>query len=204
MLSHVWLFAIPWIIAHQSLLSTGFPRQEYWSGMPFPSPGDLPYPGIEPTSPVLAGRFFLLLSHQGSPLLITMNYNFLCVLLYIRYRSKPFAYIIPFVSSNEPWKSITLSPLYTNKMQSLDHCPGNNIQVMKTASDPADFRTFFLQYTAIPACYKWGRVHLWMSILSYFTGPPSLSSSVTLGSWFCCPPGKSTIHFAPRADFIEI
>jgi len=36
----------------------GFPRQEYWSGLPFPSAGDLPYPGIEPTSPALAGRFF--------------------------------------------------------------------------------------------------------------------------------------------------
>ena len=36
----------------------GFPRQEYWSGLPFPSPGDLPYPGIEPTSPALASRFF--------------------------------------------------------------------------------------------------------------------------------------------------
>ena len=41
----------PWTIAHQAILS-GFPRQEYWSGLYFPSPGDLPYPGIEPTSPV--------------------------------------------------------------------------------------------------------------------------------------------------------
>ena len=181
----------------------GFPRQEYWSGMPFPSPGDLPYTGIEPASLVLAGRFFIT-EPPGKPITYNNEYNFLCVLLYIRYHSKPFTCIIPFISSSEPWKSITLSPLYTNKMQSLDHCPGNNIQVMKTASDPTDFRTFFLQYTAIPACYKWGRVHLWMSILSYFTGLLSLSSSVTLGSWFCCPPGKSTIHFAPRADFIEI
>ena len=37
-----------------------FPRQEYWSGLPFPSPGDLPDPGIEPTSPALAGRFFTI------------------------------------------------------------------------------------------------------------------------------------------------
>jgi len=37
----------------------GFPRQEYWSGLPFPSPGDLPNPAIEPTSPALAGRFFI-------------------------------------------------------------------------------------------------------------------------------------------------
>ena len=47
--------------AHQASLSMGFPRQEYWSGFPFPSSGDLPHPGTEPMclmSPVLAGRFF--------------------------------------------------------------------------------------------------------------------------------------------------
>ena len=48
----------PWTVAHQAPLSTGFLRQEYWSGLPLPSPGDLPYPGIEPRSPALAGRFF--------------------------------------------------------------------------------------------------------------------------------------------------
>ena len=51
-------FATPWTVAHQAPLSTGFPRQEYWSGLPFPSPGDLPDPGIEPMSPALAGGFF--------------------------------------------------------------------------------------------------------------------------------------------------
>ena len=51
-------FVTPWTVAHQAPLSMGFPRQEYWSGFPFPSPGDLPYPGIEPRSPALAGRFF--------------------------------------------------------------------------------------------------------------------------------------------------
>ena len=48
----------PWTVAHQAPLSMGFPRPEYWSGLPFPSPGDLPGPGIEPASPALAGRFF--------------------------------------------------------------------------------------------------------------------------------------------------
>ena len=52
-LSHVWLFAIPWTVAHQAPTSMGFSRQEYWSGLPFPSPGDLPKPGIEPRSPTL-------------------------------------------------------------------------------------------------------------------------------------------------------
>ena len=46
-------FATPWTVAHQAPLSMGFPRQEYWSGLPFPSPGDLPNPGIELGSPAL-------------------------------------------------------------------------------------------------------------------------------------------------------
>ena len=48
--SHVWLFATPWTVAHQTPLSLGFYRQEYWSGLPFPSLGDLPNPRIEPMS----------------------------------------------------------------------------------------------------------------------------------------------------------
>ena len=47
----LWLFATPWTAAHQAPPSMGFSRQEYWSGLPFPSPGDLPDPGIEPGSP---------------------------------------------------------------------------------------------------------------------------------------------------------
>ena len=50
-LSHVRLFATPWTVAYQAPLSMGFSRQEYWSGLPFPSPEDLPDPGIEPGSP---------------------------------------------------------------------------------------------------------------------------------------------------------
>ena len=50
-LSHVQLFATPWTVAYQAPLSMEFSRQVYWSGFPFPSPGDLPDPGIEPGSP---------------------------------------------------------------------------------------------------------------------------------------------------------
>ena len=50
-LSHVQLFATPWTVAYQAPPSTEFSRQVYWSGFPFPSPGDLPDPGIEPGSP---------------------------------------------------------------------------------------------------------------------------------------------------------
>ena len=56
--SRVRLFATPWTVAHQAPPSMDFSRQEYWSGLPFPSPGDLPYPGIEPGSPHVAGRHF--------------------------------------------------------------------------------------------------------------------------------------------------
>ena len=52
-LSRVRLFATPWAAAYQASPSIGFSRQEYWSGLPFPSPGDLPDPGIEPGSPAL-------------------------------------------------------------------------------------------------------------------------------------------------------
>ena len=52
-LSRVWLFATPWTVAHQAPPSMGFSRQEYWNGLPFPSPEDFPNPGIEPRSPTL-------------------------------------------------------------------------------------------------------------------------------------------------------
>ena len=58
--SSVQLFLIPWTVVHQALLFMEFSRQEYWSGLPFPSPRDLCEPGIKPesfVSPALAGRF---------------------------------------------------------------------------------------------------------------------------------------------------
>jgi len=58
--SHVWPFATLWTVAHEALLSMGFSRQEYWSGVPFPPPGDLPNPGIKPVSYVSCiGRWVL-------------------------------------------------------------------------------------------------------------------------------------------------
>ena len=58
-LSHVQLFATPWTVAHHASPSMEFSRQEYWSGLPFLSPGDLPNPGIEPGSPALQEDFSL-------------------------------------------------------------------------------------------------------------------------------------------------
>ena len=53
LLSHVRLFVFPWTVDYQAPPSMEFSSQEYWSGLPFPSPGDLPNPGIEPRSPAL-------------------------------------------------------------------------------------------------------------------------------------------------------
>ena len=64
--SHFWLFVTPWIVAHQAPLSMGFSRQEYWRGLPLPSPGDLLHPGIEPASLALQANS-LTLGHWGSP-----------------------------------------------------------------------------------------------------------------------------------------
>ena len=62
--SCVWLFATPWTVTHQAPLSMGFSRQEYWSGLPCPPPGDLPNSGTEPRSPIFQVDY-LPLSHQG-------------------------------------------------------------------------------------------------------------------------------------------
>ena len=69
-LSHVQLFATPWTSACQAPLSMGFSRQEYWNGLPFPPPGDLPDPGIEPGSPALQADS-LPAEVPGKPLLET-------------------------------------------------------------------------------------------------------------------------------------
>ena len=69
-LSCVWFFETSWTVAHQAPLSMGFSQQEYWSGLPFPPPGDLLHPGIEPESPVLpalAGRFFTTSTNWEAP-----------------------------------------------------------------------------------------------------------------------------------------
>ena len=65
-LSRVQLFATLWTVACQIPPSMEFSREEYWSGLPFPSPGDLPDPGIEPGSPTLRAEFFLPFKPPGS------------------------------------------------------------------------------------------------------------------------------------------
>ena len=71
-LSHIGLFVTPWTVACKAPLSMEFSRQEFWSGLPFPTPGDIPQPGLEPiflAFPSLAGGFFAMVP-PGKPLLI--------------------------------------------------------------------------------------------------------------------------------------
>ena len=70
LLSRVLLFVTPWTVAHQAPPSMGFSRQEYWSWLLFPSPGDIPNPGIEPRSPALQADA-LTSEPPGSPLATT-------------------------------------------------------------------------------------------------------------------------------------
>ena len=67
MLSHVGLLTTPWTVTQQAPLSIEFYRQKYFSVLPFPTPGGLPDPGIEPTSPMSAGRFFTT-EPRGKPI----------------------------------------------------------------------------------------------------------------------------------------
>ena len=79
MFSRVQLFATPWAIAHQAPVSLGFSRQEYWSGLPLPSPGDIPNPGIKPASlmsPALAGRFFTTSATWEAPFVQGTTYSY--------------------------------------------------------------------------------------------------------------------------------
>ena len=77
MLSNVQMFATLWIVAHQAPLSMGFARQEYRSHLPFPPPGNLPDPGIEPMSPMSPAlqADSLPLSHWGRPILVAETDN---------------------------------------------------------------------------------------------------------------------------------
>ena len=75
--------ATAWTIAHQALLSMGFPRQGYWSELPFPSPGDLPAPEIKPASSALAGGFFTIEPPGNPPFNTRKIFNYTCGLHYI-------------------------------------------------------------------------------------------------------------------------
>ena len=95
LLSHVQLFATLWTVAYQAPLSVGLSRQENWSGLPFPSPGDLPHPGIKPRSPALQADA-LRSEPPGKPILDspTLNNNLTMLWLLVRGRYKVHLQII--------------------------------------------------------------------------------------------------------------
>ena len=100
MLSHfscVWLFATLWTVAHQASPSMGFSRQECWSELPFPPPGDFPNPGTEPMSPVALALQVdsLLLSHQGSPYMTFSSVQFSCSVVSYSLQSHGLQHIRP-------------------------------------------------------------------------------------------------------------
>ena len=73
--SCVQIFATLWTVAHQAPLSMGFSRQEHWRGLPCPPPGDLPNPGIEPTSPTLVGGFYITSTTWEAPICVQIHTN---------------------------------------------------------------------------------------------------------------------------------
>ena len=109
--SCVQLFATPWTAACQAPLSMGFSRQECWSGLPFPPPGDLPDPGIEPmspASPTLAGRFFTTGPSGGAYLLSIFKYSLACPFPQLVLRSLPLQVAMETLPGSGP-SSLSLS-----------------------------------------------------------------------------------------------
>ena len=90
LLSRVWLFVTPWTVTLQAPLSMGFSRQENWSELPFPSPGDLPYPGSEPGSPALQADS-LLSESPGKHMTQKFSFGYIPKVIESRV-SKPYLY----------------------------------------------------------------------------------------------------------------
>ena len=88
---------IPGTVAHQDPLSMGFPRQKYWSELLFPSPGDLPNPGTEPASPVLAGGFFTTEPPGKSTFKLTHSIYLLCSLMIFGMFTVALVYVSVFI-----------------------------------------------------------------------------------------------------------
>ena len=105
-------FVTPWNVAHQAPLSMGFPKKEYWSGLPFSSPGDFSDPGIEPVKSALAGKFFT--TEPPGKLLLRMR---LGLFDGTREQGQAWAWLWPSSSgflgapASHPWLPLWLCPL---------------------------------------------------------------------------------------------
>ena len=102
--SHVWLFLTPWTFAHQVPLSMGFSRQEYWSGLPWPPPRDLPGPGIKTTSlmsPALTGGFFTSSATWEAIIYHTHTYmSHMCLRVFIHTYGSPGGSVVKNLPAN--------------------------------------------------------------------------------------------------------
>ena len=110
--SHVWLFVTTWTVAHEAPLSMGFSRKEYWNGLPCLPPGDLPSPGIEPTSlmsPAWAGEFIGRWVPPG-PICRFQNYPLLPIM---------WANSLKYLSIQYP--SIYTYPIGSVSLENIDH-----------------------------------------------------------------------------------
>ena len=118
--SQVQLFATLWTIVPQALLPMGFSRQEYWSGLPCPPPGDLPNPGTEPESPVSPAlqAVSLLLSHQGNP---TGNISSVQLLSCVR------LFVTPWTTACQASLSITNSQSLLTLLCTVSVMPSNHL-----------------------------------------------------------------------------
>ena len=143
--SRVRLFVALWTVAHQAPLSMGFSRQEDWSGVPCPPPGDLPKAGIEPpplTSPALAGSFFTTSTTWEAHGVLTLNAKYL---LFYSWAVSPF---IP-MSQMKKWKLIGF--------EHLDQCSANHLwswAVSLGNMKPVPYGLWYLM--AFCFLYQWG------------------------------------------------
>ena len=106
-------FATSWTVGRPTPLSMGFPRQKYWSELPFPSPGDLPDPGIESESPALAGRF-LTTEPPGKPICMNIISYCLCVELKHASGGQPSPTMLSFQICRPSYWSFELKYRYTD------------------------------------------------------------------------------------------
>ena len=150
-LSHVQLFGTPWTVVHQVPLSMGFSRQEYWSGLPFPSPGDLPNPGIEPGSPALQadalppeppgkpGRCFSFILLLHAPLLLIGTqmslilvwalglFCFVVVVVVVQSLSRVQLFATPWTAAHQASLSLTISRILCKFMSIELVMPSNHL-----------------------------------------------------------------------------
>ena len=115
--SHAWLFVTPGTVAHQAPLSMGSSKQEYWSGLPFSSPGDLPDAGNKPVSPALAGGFFTSEPPEKSLSLSLFLYIYMCVCVCVCFSSvQLLSHVLLFTT---PWTVTRQASLSNSNTQSL-------------------------------------------------------------------------------------